>query len=237
MRVPQDHRPDSTLRARRGGVPALPGEEEAWESRWRFGDPSPTGRERVVQARLSILLAALGELPGSRADARPGEGLARLLDKLCSCAVVIHDKELPQGGVALEHVVVAPRGLVVVSPAWAPVPLRGPKPGRGDGRARAYPLPSAGEGRRRSRIVRETLRRGKALSAWLDQTAWAGTPVWAAVCSAPVLGLPVEPAVMLDGLWLGDIERLASWLASGLDLDGPRRSALGRFLAAELPAG
>jgi hypothetical protein len=43
--------------------------------------------------------------------------------------------------------------------------------------------------------------------------------------------------MVLDGLWLGAVNQLPEWLASGGALDPAARSALGNFLAAELPVG
>jgi hypothetical protein len=241
MRVPGNDQPNSALRAREGGSPAAPQGQTGWESRRHLSTGvGPAGREGVVKARLSILLAALGELPAQfpTEQARPGQGLAHLIDDMCSATTpVIHAKLLPLCSLDLEHLVVAPRGLVVVSPEWAPAPPKGPRTDVPPGRVRSASARSGGpEERRRSRLVREALRRANALRAWLETTPWAGTPVWAAVCSAPVLGPPPSPPVVLDGLWLGDLQRLPAWLGTGADLDAPDRAALGYYLSAELPA-
>lgn len=246
MRVPGHDQLNSSISARQDGSPTLPGPGPGPFAGWR--DMAPHTREGVVKERLSTLLFALGELPGQFGPAPnmplPGQGLARLIDDICPAStVVIHSKSLPGCRLALEHLVVAPRGLVVVSPEWAPVTEPSPRPAgpSGHGRRSSTPAASASVGdshtRRRSRVVRETLRRANALRAWLAGTDWAGATLWAAVCSPPMMGPPVPPPVVIDGLWLGGIERLPSWLGSGPSLDGPARAALGYFLAAELPAG
>jgi hypothetical protein len=93
----------------------------------------------------------------------------------------------------------------------------------------------AARGSSRSGLVRATLRRAYGLRAWLCGTPWTGTPVLAAVCSAPTLVGTVEPPVELDGLWLGGIELLPAWLASGGALDDAAAAEMAAFLAAELP--
>jgi hypothetical protein len=95
---------------------------------------------------------------------------------------------------------------------------------------------------RRIGLVREILRRGNALNSWLDETSWGHIPVFAAACSAPLMGTMQKPPLMLegmtlDGLWLGAVNQLPEWLASGGALGPEDRAALGNFLAAELPVG
>jgi len=220
--------------------PALPAADGAFEGRLPLCTDVPLeGREGVVKARLSSLMAALGEVPGQFEPPPPpvGQGLARLIDDICPAGtVVVHARSVPGCSLDLEHIVVASRGLVVVSPEWAV--LAGEGAGGDDlrGRTRAGASSSRGPDRRRSRQVRETLRRSNALRAWLAGTSWAGTPVLAAVCSPPLMGPASAPPVLLDGLWFGPIERLPSWLGSGDKLDVPARAALGYFLAADLPA-
>jgi hypothetical protein len=109
----------------------------------------------------------------------------------------------------------------------------------GDGPARPTIF---GLGERRTGVVREILRRGNALHSWLEGTAWGQVPVFAAACSAPLMGTTQKAPLMLegmtlDGLWLGAVNQLPEWLASGGSLDPEARAALGNFLAAELPVG
>jgi hypothetical protein len=196
-------------------------------------------REGLLKARLSTLLEALGELPGGTAGSLPdgapgtapvaGHGLGRVLDEVAPAGtIVLHNKKISGFGLELEHIVVAPRGLVIVSPEWAPSYARLPK----------LSVPTtAGAGmaaewrRLRSSAVRGALRRAHACRTWLERTPWAGAPVLAAVCLAPVVGAPPLPPVFIDGLWLGPVERLAPWLAAGLDLAPESRAALGYYLA------
>jgi hypothetical protein len=212
-----------------------------WENRWELlAAGPPQAREGVVKARLSILMAALGEHPGQHGPVAPraGQGLTRLIDAMCPAGtVVVHAKSLSGCSLALEHLVVAPRGVVVVSPDWAPVVPGTARPTTSKPVVAVRPSDQQlrAEANRRSRLVRETLRRAKALRTWLAGTDWAATPVWAALCTAPVLGPPMAPPVVLDGLWVGDVERLPSWLACGVELDTAARQELGSFLVAELP--
>lgn len=242
MPVQSNDSTNSARWAQNGGSPPLPGGQAGWESRGGLGDDAVAlqGRESVVKARLSILLAVLGEFPSqfTTEPPPPGTGLAHLIDDMCPTGtLVVHDKKLAPCALPLEHLVVAPRGLVVVSPEWIPVPVKGPERAEPTRRPGATATEASGlDDGQRSRLVREALRRANALRAWLDQTPWTGTPVWAAVCLEPVVGPPPAPPVALDGLWVGDVERLPAWLACRSDLDGPDRAALGYFLAAELPA-
>jgi hypothetical protein len=221
----------------------------------RPGSPEPLaeampGREGVVRARLSNLLASLGDIPAQHPalgfDRGPGFG--RLLDEICPTgSVVMHGRRVPNKALPLDHVAIVPRGLVVVGSDLGQA-LRG---GSGQrvraararedlgGRAR----PAVSElGERRTGLVREILRRGNALRSWLDETSWGHVPVYAAACSAPLMGAMQKPPLMLegmtlDGLWLGAVNQLPEWLASGAALDDEVRASLGNFLAGELPVG
>ena len=214
-----------------------------------------------MKARLSTLLADLGELPkgldragmckaglGSEAPDMSLEGsyaratkaharlaFARVLDDVCPAgSVSLHNKRIPGSCVGLEHLVVAPRGLVVVSPEWAPARPAARAKSSVVSRGSVISERAAGAIRqRRSVVVRDALHRAIALRAWLAATAWAGTPVLTAVCYAPAV--PVAgPPVLIDGVWLGAIERLGPWLGSGAKLTAPERGALAYFLATEL---
>lgn len=229
---------------------------------WPRAQPAPgaglaaEGREGVVKARLSLLLAELGELSAARGRpaAVPWGSLAGALDDICDRGtLVLHGRVVPGRAVPVEHLVVAPRGLVVVGPAWAGVNVNrrpdpfAPRPTRSAGRPTAAP----------PGVVRETLRAAYSLRTWLDATCWSGTPVLAAVCTGPaeaprpgvprppVPGGPAparlpavtrsRPPLVLDALWMGLVGQLADWLESGDALDGVSREALGYFLADELP--
>ncbi len=230
----------------------IPGGPEAY----RRLDSAQTvaGREEIVKSRLSSLFAALGVPPPDRpsglADWRPA--LRRFLDGSCPPGtVVMHGRRLPDRPLALEHLVIAPRGLVVVGPSFGHV-LRDGHTNRGAG-GKARPVASrlgpplagataaapatAGAGDRRPALVRETLRRCYALRTWLGGSRWDAVPVLAAVCSCPVVRAPAPPWMMLDGLWLGTADQLPAWLVSE-DILGPgARTELGRFLAEALPIG
>ena len=168
----------------------------------------------------------------------------------------MHGRSLPNRPLVLEHLIIAPRGLVVVGPSFGQV-LRGGRPNRGAGWKARQPAgrlgpPSTGatatapgaragtgggEGDRRPALVRETLRRCYALRTWLGGSPWGTVPVLAAVCSCPVGRAPAHPWMMLDGLWLGTADQLPAWLVSQ-DILGPAaRTELGRFLAEALPVG
>lgn len=206
------------------------------------------GREGLVRARLSHLLASLGDLPAQHPalafDRPPGFG--RLLDEICPAgSVVMHSRRVPNRALALDHLVIVPRGLVVVGTdigqalrsgfsqrgaTWHASENLGRRDGTGDSWAR------------RPGVVREALRRGYALHGWLAGTPWAEVPVFVAACSAPVMGVTQKPPLMLegfalDGLWLGAVNQLPEWLASGGSLDSAARAALVHFLAEELPVG
>jgi len=214
----------------------------------RLGAVQPVaGREDIVKARLSRLLAALGELPAERpprpADWRPA--LRRFLDGRCPAGtLVMHGRRLPNRPLVLEHLIIAPRGLVVVGPSFGQV-LRGgyshPAPGW---RAReaasrfnmGLAVGTAMAGDRRPALVRETLRRCYALRSWLGAGPWDGLPVLAAVCGCPVARrAPAHPWLMLDGLWLGTADQLPGWLVSDDVVDLATRAKLGRFLDEALP--
>ncbi len=212
------------------------------------------GREGVVRARLSHLLASLGDIPSQYpvASFDRGPGFGRLLDEICPAgSVVMHGRRVPNKALALDHLAIVPRGLVVVgsdlgqSLRGGPSQRGGPGQTRGQGRevleALARPALAA-PGDRRTGLVRDILRRGNALHSWLAETPWGHVAVFAAACSAPLMGTMQKPPLMLegmtlDGLWLGAVNQLPEWLASGEDLEPEARTALGNFLAAELPVG
>jgi hypothetical protein len=225
-------------RAAETSPPPSSGGLTGWEAAWDMAGLTvshipPEGREGVVRARLSTLLASLGEFPAPRdlAGVEANDAVSGLLDDICPAgSVVMHGRSLPALGVKLENLVVASRGAVVVSPVLAPLP------GRGRSGTRRAPAVQAGRGISRSTVVRETLRRAHALQAWLSGTRWAGTPVIAAVCSEPAPASVGEPPLVIGELWLGAIASLPGWLGSGDVLGGTGAAALGYFLAAELPA-
>ncbi|HUB71478.1 MAG TPA: hypothetical protein VL984_13750 [Acidimicrobiales bacterium] len=180
-----------------------------------------------------------GSYPGSYgAPARPNarsQAFTRLLDDLCPAgAVLLHNKTLPGSRLHLDHLVVAPRGLVVVSPEWAPAEPAA-NAGAAAGTAGAgIPRASRTLRKRRSAVVRDALGRTIALRTWLAATVWAATPVLTAICVAPAVAPVTGPPVLIEGVWLGAIERLGPWLGSGTTLAAPRRGALAYFLATEL---
>jgi hypothetical protein len=204
------------------------------------------GREEIVRERLSTLWAALGDLPN---DPPPGgaewrPALRRFLDGSCPPEVsVMHGRRLPHRPLVLEHLLVAPRGLVVVGPNFGQVLRGGHSPRLASGRAREvasrlnkpFGAGQALPGDRRPALVRETLRRSYALRSWLGASPWEGVPVLAAVCSCPAARAPGQPWVMLDGLWLGAADQLPPWLVSEDVLCPDGRAQLGRFLAEALP--
>ncbi len=212
----------------------------------RLGALGPVaGREDIVRARLSRLLATLGELSAERAPGPPDwrPALRRFLDGRCPAGtVVMHGRRLPNRPLVIEHLIVAPRGLVVVSPSFGQV-LRGGYSHLGPAwRAReaagGVSAPRAlgtVAGDRRPALVRETLRRCYALRSWLGAGPWDGVPVLAAVCGCPVARASAHPWLMLDGLWLGAADQLPGWLISEEILDVATRTDLGRFLAEVLP--
>jgi hypothetical protein len=227
----------------------------------RPGGPEPLaeaipGREEVVRERLSHLLASLGDIPSQHPAAAfdRGPGFGRLLDEICPAgSIVMHGRRVPDKALPLDHVAIVPRGLVVVGSDLGRA-LRGGSSQRGralqgresregwegaDGPGRQA---SFGPGERRSGVVREILRRGNALHSWLEETPWGHVPVFAAACSAPLMARMQKPPLMLegmtlDGLWLGAVNQLPEWLASGGALGSEARAAVGNFLAAELPVG
>ena len=224
----------------------------------RPGSPEPLaeaipGREGVVRARLSHLLASLGDIPSQHPTAAfdRGPGFGRLLDEICPAgSVVMHGRRVPDKALPLDHVAIVPRGLVVVgsdvgqgsrggsSQRGRALQGREGREGR-DGPARPTVF---GLGERRTGLVREVLRRGNGLHSWLEGTPWGHVPVFAAACSAPLMATVQKPPLMLegmtlDGLWLGAVNQFPEWLASGGALDPEARAALGNFLAAELPVG
>jgi hypothetical protein len=214
------------------------------------------GREGLVRQRLSHLLASLGDIPSqhpSEAFDR-GPGFGRLLDEICPAgSVVMHGRRVPDKALALDHVAIVPRGLVVVGSDLGQPSRGGPsqrgralqgRDGREAGDAADGPGRQAifGLGERRTGVVREILRRGNALRSWLEGTPWGHVPVFAAACSAPLMATMQKPPLMLegmtlDGLWLGAVNQLPEWLGSGVALGSEARAAVGNFLAAELPVG
>jgi hypothetical protein len=210
------------------------------------------GREGVVRARLSQLLASLGDLPASHPALAfdRGPGFGRLLDEICPVgSVVMHSRRVPNKALSLDHLAIVPRGLVVVGSDLAAASRSGLGHGGAPWQVREnigawarQGAPWTGPTPRRAGIVRELLRGGYALNSWLGQTAWAEVPVFVAACSAPVLG-PTQKAPLvlegmtLDGLWLGAVNQLPDWMASGGSLDTVAGAELGQFLATELPVG
>ena len=208
------------------------------------------GREEIVRDRLRRLLAVLGDVPFQRSITAPnwGNTLGQLLDDTCPPGtMVMHGRRVPDrvpdSGLRLEHLAVAPRGLVVIGPYLGHTPagaashrdaLGKYKSANGVGSS-AFPRGQVSA--RRSGPVRETLRRSRAMRSWLAETRWAEVPVLAAVCSAAVLGPTANPARALGGLWLGPANELPAWLASGRSLDGTTCGALAYFLASELALG
>ncbi|MGO9657896.1 MAG: hypothetical protein ACLQVK_08365 [Acidimicrobiales bacterium] len=213
----------------------------------RLGGAGPVaGREDIVKARLSRLMATLGE-PTAKCPPRPADwrpALRRFLDGRCPAGtLVMHGRRLPNRPLVLEHLVIAPRGLVVVGPSFGQV-LRG-------GYARPVPAWRAREaashlnmplavgtavaGDRRPALVRDTLRRRFALRSWLETGPWDGVPVLAAVCECPVARAVAHPWLVLDGLWLGTADQLPEWLVADAVLDLATRATLGRFLDEALP--
>ena len=258
---PQNQFSDASLRAKElaADPPEMPGESED-----PFADGTGTpgasaysvlsgygreGREEIVRDRLCRLLAVLGDVPLARSIAPNwGNSLGQLLDDTCPPGtMVMHGRKVPgrvpDSGLRLEHLAVAPRGLVVIGPYLGHTPpgaarhrdaLGKYKSANGVGSS-AFP-PGQGSARR-SGPVRETLRRSRAVRSWLAETRWAEVPVFAAVCSAAVPGSTANPAQPLGGLWLGPANELPAWLASGRSLDGTTRGALAYFLASELAPG
>jgi hypothetical protein len=229
----------SVVGAKRPGVPQA------------FGGAVP-GREGVVRARLSHLLASLGDLPAQQPSFDRGPGFGGLLDEICPAgSVVIHGRRVPNKALSLEHLAIVPRGLVVVGSDLGHTLPVGFAPITSDWQSRqgsGGPALAAGgrfaerPAERRSGLVRDILRRGNGLHAWLSQTPWRHVPVFVAACSAPQVG-PVQKAPLvlegmrIGGLWLGAVNQLPEWLASDGRLDPEARAALGNFLAGELPVG
>jgi hypothetical protein len=204
------------------------------ERQWDAVAAVPVGdREGLVKARLTDLMATLGELPGRRGLPRACHGaLGGFLDDVCPAGtVVMHDRRVPGRDVRLQHLVIAPRGVVVVGPRWAPAGGGGHPAGR---RADA---PASTRGAAVPGVVRSTLRCAYALQSWLEGTDWAGAPVLAGVCTSPAEAAVARPPLVLDALWVGPLQCLPPWLASGDALDAADRGALGYFLAVQLPPG
>jgi hypothetical protein len=175
---------------------------------------STAERETVVRERLYNLLTTLGELPLEVDAPRPwGRSWRSALEAACPPGyAALPGRRVGPRGVPIEDLVVGPAGLVVV--------------GHTDG-------PGS------PNKVRETLRGAFALRAWLKDGPWGGVPVLAAVCSPQPQG-PEDswrPALMLDGLWVGTIDKFGPWLASGGELEAGSCSSLAAFLALHLGAG
>lgn len=191
--------------------------------------PVRLGREAVVKARLASLLASLGEIPGYQAQpsraAGTGAGLvpSNLLDQLCGdLACVIHDKLLPPGTASryfgpIEHLVIAPRGVVVVGPLWAAE------------QGLAGPTAASMTGRGEGSAVRQALRRAGAVRDWLKTTTWPEAPVFAAACSGSALALLASPPVVIGDLWVGPASRLPAWLSAPAQLSPEMQAALADF--------
>ncbi len=164
---------------------------------------------------------------------RYGAAMARLLDRVCpEEATVLHDLVVPGTSLPVEHLVVAPRGLVVVGPWLVP-------PGAGDRvEATVAALQCHAEVTTgvpgRSEAVRAALRRATGLRAWLRDSHPGTVEVMAAVCSAPAPAAPLPPAVVVDGLWCGPVERLPAWLGAGGSLGSAERVRLGALMVREL---
>ena len=193
-------------------------------------------REQVARARLNLLLACLG-------GGCVGPDVGRLLDAICPPGVsVLHGFQAPGLLGPLGHLVIAPRGAVVVGSCWD--------------EAAAEPS-SAGLRESRSPAVRGALKGANYLRAFLSGTKWAGCPVLAAVCvlsvpgelasahdcvmasegfSSPEAPLAAPTPVVIGDLWMGHAGRLPAWLASGDGLGAEEQEALFWFLAGEVPA-
>ena len=132
------------------------------------------GREEIVRDRLRRLLAVLGDVPFQRSITAPnwGNTLGQLLDDTCPPGtMVMHGRRVPDrvpdSGLRLEHLAVAPRGLVVIGPYLGHAPagaashrdaLGKYKSANGVGSS-AFPRGQVSA--RRSGPVRETLRRSR----------------------------------------------------------------------------
>ncbi len=224
---------NGTVISGRSGIPGRSG-----------GSGGVAGREDIVRVRLRLLLTALGELPADRppapADWRPA--LRRFLDGRCPPGtLVMHGRSLPNRPLVIEHLIVAPRGLVVVGSSFGQVLHGGYShraPGwqaRGSAARLNIALAVGTAGDRRPALVRETLRRCYALRSWLEGGPWDGVPVLAAVCGCPAARPSAPPWLMIDGLWLGTADQLPGWLVSEELLDLPTRVELHRALSEELP--
>ena len=211
------------------------------------GEQGPDRPAVAAQAQAGTRRRADTGLPGRAGGVHPpdqGTGravLGRLLDCICpDGSPVLHGLVLPGRSQPLEHLVVAPRGLVVVCPVLlSPVgPMREQEAHGPLQRTQCGPRPASP----RSDAVRATLRRANALRHWLEETATTGASqlagggpaVLAAVCTQPVPAGPVP--VVIDDLWLGSLERLPAWLATGAGgkPGGRDREAIARALAAQL---
>ncbi len=191
--------------------------------------PAP-GREGVVMARLSNLLACLGEMPvwDVAGDARD-DAFGKLLDRICPAGlVVMHGRRVPDRALPLEHIFISTRGVVVVGSSFEP-------PGEGGAHKRSNGTEGASKPAC-SDPVRGTLRRARALRTWLEEMGWETVPVTAAVCSGGAVPRSTGSPFVLGNLWLGAVQYLPAWLGSGGDLDGQAMEVLACFLGTELPA-
>ncbi|HYA44894.1 MAG TPA: hypothetical protein VED59_04745, partial [Acidimicrobiales bacterium] len=83
--------------------------------------------------------------------------------------------------------------------------------------------------------VRDILRRAHALRSWLEDTLLAGLPVLVAVCTKEHSSPANSPPLLLDRLWLGALDQLSEWLATGEVIDRSACQGVATFLAGELP--
>lgn len=200
------------------------------------------GRESVVRERLYDLLSTLGELPlgTDRPRAWAGSFSRSLSSLMPSSYVVLNGAYLAERAIFIENLAVGPAGAVVLGHTDerpAGVPLRAIS-GQRMVSWRARSAQSAATGRSGASgplgPVRETLRCAFALRAWLRGTIWQGVPVLAAVCSPPVPGYRSQPALLLDGLWVGTIDQLVPWLEGADELGQEGAALLAGFLAERL---
>lgn len=186
---------------------------------------SSAERESVVRERLYNLLSTLGELPLEVDGPRPwGRSWRSALEGACPPGyAVLHGARVGPRGVCIEDLLVGPAGMVVVGHT--------DDTAGADGRGQAQRGTAGSPG-----TVRETLRRAFALRAWAKDGPWGGVPVLAAVCSPQRPEDLSRPALMLDGLWVGPIDKLGPWLASGCAVGAGDCSSLASFLAHHLGA-
>jgi hypothetical protein len=179
-----------------------------------------TWREHLATARMVELLARLGSYP--LLFGAESAGVGRLLDRFCPpTASALHGLRGQGWPSPVEHLVVAPRGAVVVVACLSEGPPRGP-------------------------AVREALSGRRKLQAWLGRTPWSATPVLAAVCVLPLWAAQSPGAVaageglsarVVGDVWVGHAGRLPAWLGSGGSLGPAERQDLRRFLLEHLVLG